>query len=244
MIEILIVQVIAFVGLVVLLRWLFTRHVTTSIQRLEQLYRDNLKREHELKQRLQLVEKECQQKVQDAEHQAKTLMAAGRLEADKARAELLQEARLESERLIQEAHERRDEIRRELEQGVDRKAVQLASDAVRFVLTTQVEEGLHGQLVDQLLQEMTGLEQIRLDASASKAEVATAMPLKPEQKTRLQHILAEKAGRPVEVAESLDDTVIAGMTVRLDNLILDGSLRNKLRDAVTYVRKSDTSAGG
>lgn len=241
MIEILIVQIIAFVGLVTLLRWMFTRHVTASVQRLEQLYRENLKREHELKQRLQQVEKECQQKVQDAEHQAKTLMAAGRLEADKARAELLQEARMESERLIQEAHERRDEIRRELEQGVDRKAVQLAGDAVRFVLTTQVEEGLHGQLVDQLLQEMAGLEQVRLDASSAKAEVATAMPLKPEQKTRLQAILAEKAGRPVEIVEQLDDTVIAGMTVRLDNLILDGSLRNKLRDAVAYVRKGETA---
>lgn len=240
MIEILIVQVVTFVGLVVLLRWLFTRHVTESVQRLEQLYRDNLKREHELKTRLQAVEKECQQKVQDAETQAKALMAAGRLEADKARAELLQEARMESERLIQEAHERRDEIRRELEQGVDRKAVQLASDAVRFVLTTQVEEGLHGQLVDQLLQEMTGLEAVRLESAVAKAEVSTAMPLKSEQRTRLQTILAEKAGRPVEVAESLDDTVIAGMTVRLDNLILDGSLRNKLRDAVAYVRKGQS----
>jgi len=240
-IEILIVQVIAFVGLVVLLRWMFTRHVTASVQRLEQLYRDNLKREAELKTRLQQVEKECQQKVQDAEQQAKTLMAAGRLEADKARAELLQEARLESERLIQEAHERRDEIRRELEQGVDRKAVQLASDAVRFVLTTQVEEGLHGQLVDQLIQELTGLEPIKLESSAAaKADVSTAMPLKPEQRTRLQAVLTEKAGRPVEIAEALDDTVIAGMTVRLDNLILDGSLRNKLRDAVAYVRKGET----
>lgn len=236
MIEILIVQVIAFVGLVALLRWLFTRHVTASVQRLEQLYRDNLRREAELKPRMQAVERECQQKIQEAEAQAKALMAAGRLEADKARVELLQEARMESERLIQEAHERRDEIRRELEQGVDRKAVQLASDAVRFVLTTQVEEGLHGQLVDQLLQEMTGLEAVRLE-SAAKAEVSTAMPLKPEQKSRLQAILAEKAGRSVEIAENLDDTVIAGMMVRVDNLILDGSLRNKLRDAVAYVRK-------
>ncbi len=238
LIQVIGVQILAFVGLALLLRWMFTRNVTSAMHRMELLHQENIKKEADLRHRLTAAEAEYRAKIEQADTEAKAMIAAARGQADQTREEVLREARRESERIIQEAQEKRQDIRMELEQEMEQRAVQLASDAVRYVLTTKVEERIHEQLVDELLAEMVLLDSGRLEIKAGQAEVVASQELKPDQRKRLESILAEKAGRPVRIREEVDQKIIAGMVIRLDNLILDGSLRNKLREAVSYVRRS------
>ncbi|MBI3615042.1 MAG: F0F1 ATP synthase subunit delta [Candidatus Omnitrophica bacterium] len=238
MIEIIVVQILAFAGLVALLRWLFVRNVTSAMERLELLHQENLKRENELQNRLQAVEQEHKTKIQRSEEEAKEILSLAKARAEEAREQLLKEAKGESQRIIQEAHERREELRRELEEQVEQKAVQLASDAVRYVLTTKLEQEVHRQLVDELIADVGTLDASLLDVNAAKAQVVSSQKLEPEQRHRLEGILSQKAGRAIQIVESVDQKVIAGIVIRLDSLILDGSLLNKLREAVGYVRKS------
>ncbi len=239
MIQLIVAQIMAFVGLVALLRWLFYRNVHSAVQRMDLIQLENLKREAELKQRLNRVEAECKTKLQEVQAQAQKVLEDAKEQAGQVREEMVKEARRESERIIQEAQERRDEIRQELERETGHKAVQLASDAIRYVMTTQLEEKIHEHLVEDLLKELGSLDPGRLQTRSDKAHVVTPLALTLPQRNRLQEILARKAGHPVTVSESVDPKVIAGIVVQLDSLVLDGSLRNKLKEAVAYVRKGN-----
>jgi F0F1-type ATP synthase delta subunit len=47
----------------------------------------------------------------------------------------------------------------------------------------------------------------------------------------LQRRLKEKLGREIRLSESTDERLVAGLTITLGSLILDGSLASKVREA-------------
>ncbi len=69
-------------------------------------------------------------------------------------------------------------------------------------------------------------------------EVAVPFPLTQVQKERLKKSLSSQMGRSVTVKETVDQEIVAGMVIRLGNLVFDGSLTNKLKGALAYVRDS------
>ena len=63
----------------------------------------------------------------------------------------------------------------------------------------------------------------------STAYVTSAVPLTEEQKSRLGDKLAAKFGRRIQLVCEVDETLLGGLTVRLDGVVLDGSLRRRLQ---------------
>ena len=63
----------------------------------------------------------------------------------------------------------------------------------------------------------------------STAYVTSAVALTEEQKARLGDKLAHKFGRRVEMVFAVDESLLGGITVRLDGVVLDGSLRHRLQ---------------
>lgn len=211
--------------------------MTSALHRIEITHRDNLKREGELKKRLETTEAECRAKLEQAEVQSKQIVAAAKTKADQIVGETLRNARRESERIIREAHERRDEIRKDLELEMDKKSVGLASDSIRFVFSTQIEQEIHDHLIADLLDEIDALNAQTVPPGCARAKVLTPKSLHASQHQRLEKILSGKAGRAIEIEQVVDEHLIAGISVQMDKLILDGSLQNKLREAVAYIRK-------
>ena len=60
------------------------------------------------------------------------------------------------------------------------------------------------------------------------AEVASAVPLSSEQKSRLLASLEAKTGRSVEMRCSVDPSLLGGVTIRLDGHLLEGSVKGRL----------------
>jgi len=71
------------------------------------------------------------------------------------------------------------------------------------------------------------------------AEVFTALPLDEEDKQRLSTRLGKMVGREVIVDARVDPSVIGGFKARIGDMLIDGSLRNKLEG----LRKSLTEVG-
>ena len=63
----------------------------------------------------------------------------------------------------------------------------------------------------------------------STAYVTSAVALTEEQKVRLADKLADKFGRRIELVCDVDQSLLGGITVRLDGVVLDGSLRHRLQ---------------
>ena len=60
------------------------------------------------------------------------------------------------------------------------------------------------------------------------ADVASAVPLTSEQKSRLLAGLEKKTGRAVEMRCSVDASLIGGLSIRLDGKLIEGSIRGRL----------------
>jgi F-type H+-transporting ATPase subunit delta len=60
-------------------------------------------------------------------------------------------------------------------------------------------------------------------------EITSAFKLTKEQQTKLAQALGAKLDREVNITSSEDKSLIGGLVVRTDDLVIDGSVRGKLQ---------------
>lgn len=60
------------------------------------------------------------------------------------------------------------------------------------------------------------------------AEVASALPLTPEQTTLLEETLSAHSGKRVRLVRHVDPSLIGGLVVKMGSQMIDSSLRTKL----------------
>lgn len=73
----------------------------------------------------------------------------------------------------------------------------------------------------------------RLDALSRKtcrARVVSAVPLTDAEKHSLQKKLEARSGKDVELECSIDKSLLGGVVVEMDGVIIDGSLKKKLAE--------------
>jgi F-type H+-transporting ATPase subunit delta len=68
-------------------------------------------------------------------------------------------------------------------------------------------------------------------------DVATALPLTPEQQRSLCAALKRRLGREVRLAETVDPALIGGAVVKAGDLVLDGSLKGRLERLITQMTR-------
>jgi len=71
------------------------------------------------------------------------------------------------------------------------------------------------------------------------AEVVTALPLDDEDKERISNRLGEMTGRKVVIDAQVDPSVIGGFKAKVGDMLIDGSIRNRLES----LRKRLVGAG-
>jgi F-type H+-transporting ATPase subunit delta len=76
-----------------------------------------------------------------------------------------------------------------------------------------------GTLLGEMLDEARGVRH---------ATVTSAYPLSPDQEQRLREALRQVLGTEVILSTRLDPTIIGGVAARVGDLVLDGSLRQRL----------------
>ncbi|CAI9410385.1 F0F1 ATP synthase subunit delta [Aestuariimicrobium sp. T2.26MG-19.2B] len=128
-------------------------------------------------------------------------------------------------------------------------------DGLRETLTdARIDRTAREQLVDQLLQHRTSPVVVVLakralrarhlaDALAgygslaaqlrdrSVAKVVAAVPLSPEQEVRLRAALVKQVGREVDLQVRIDPSVLGGLTVRIGDEVIEGTVAHRLEDA-------------
>jgi len=236
--QLIIIQVITFALLVFLLRQFLYKQVTRSLARLQQLYQENLNREEELKRRREETEQELKAKISQHNEESGRLRAAAEVDAQRRQEEILTRAKEEGKQIVAEAEAKRERTRANLVSEMEEKALALASDIIKHIFTTHVAQGIHHQLIDELIEEFEKSDGQRLQLDVETVEVAVPFPLTQVQKEKLKKVLSSKIGQSINVKETTDQEIVAGMVMRLENLVLDGSLKNKLKGALAYVRDS------
>lgn len=103
-------------------------------------------------------------------------------------------------------------------------STQVSPVTLNFLLLT-VDKGRIGEFPDIYRQY---LEMLRASRGVIKGEVVSAVPLDEAELTRLQSRLQEVTGKEVELQARVDPGLIGGLVVRVDDRVIDGSIRTRL----------------
>ena len=228
----LLLQVGIFLGLAFLLRLLFLKHLTGATTHLQSLSAEYTRRHEELKQRLEQSDQQYREQMLRAKTESEQLVVSAKQEADVSKGRAMEEARLESERIVQQALESRDSLRKELEQALETRAIARACELLQQVLSGPLREQIQSHWLDDLLRNgLSHLEQRPMQEAIEEVRVVSAFPLTVEQRRLLQDQLKKTLDREVPLKETMDAQLIAGFVLTLGSVVFDGSLASKLQQA-------------
>jgi F-type H+-transporting ATPase subunit delta len=102
-----------------------------------------------------------------------------------------------------------------------RKALAATLALVTMVVTAGRIQDLP-QIVDRFVEQAAQLRDHEV------AEVRSAVPLTPQQERRLAEALSTATGKQVELKVVIDTSVMGGLVARVGDVVIDGSVRNRL----------------
>ncbi|RMH70920.1 MAG: ATP synthase F1 subunit delta [Gemmatimonadetes bacterium] len=122
-----------------------------------------------------------------------------------------------------------------------RKTIQYIFDEFRKSVTEDQKAGLDliADFIDLLLKK--NRQSILLDVNDELDElynrhhnrlpayVTTAVPLSDEQATQLKARLEAATGKSIELIQNIDERIIGGVVVRIQDLLIDGSIQSAMR---------------
>ena len=233
------ILLVFFTGMVLVLRWLTTQQTSTATAHLQGLSQDYLKKHEELKKRLEEAERQYQEQLGKAQEEAQQLKSQALKEVEALRQQVVEEAHQEADRIVQRAVATQQALKTELQEAFDVKVGERAFEMLAEALPDDVRRTLHEVWVDELLRYGTlGVEAATVPADVKDIQVRSAYPLTPEQEQRLQKRLRAVLGREMRFAQTQDAALIAGVLIAVGNLVFDGTLVCKVKEAVRHAQHS------
>ena len=235
-IQLVLIQILTFVIVIIALRFLFGSHLKTALNRLQVLHQESLEKEEILNKELEKARIQSQGEISRAKEEAKLIVDTAKRNAEKIALEAAEGAQLQTKKMMAEASERAKKMEAEVSAGAQEKALELAQELIKATFTSKGQAILHGQLIDELIDDLRAVDKSRLSVKVDRAEIMTSAPLTPEEKKKLKDILVSKLGYELPLEEKIDETLIVGIVIKLGGLVADGSLKNKLNKTLNEVR--------
>ncbi len=236
LIQLLVIQIVTFAALIFVLRFSLYKHLDGALKRLKVLHQENLDREAELKEELEKARQERLLEIERGKEEAGKIVEIAKKEAQRVRMSAQEEARQQAEQIIQKSKEEFEKLRRNLLAEMEVRALNLSLQILEHTFSPEGKEALHRQFIEEIIQELQGLEKSKFSVRTKNIKIKTSYPLDSKEKEAIRRILSEKVAMSVELEEQVDRELIIGLVIQIDSLIIDGSLQNRLRKVIPYLR--------
>lgn len=235
--QLIIVQVITFIGLVLVLRKILITSSYKETSRLQRLNEENAQKARDLASKIAEADTDYRDKMAKADDEIREMKARAKKEIDQLKETIVSVGKAEGARIVTQALNTKEEIRAEIEDQLKDKSVTLARRIFRKVLNAQEQRLVFNGLLESVLGELCSLDGAQLKAigaggspgGAVDARVSHA--LEQDQKAKLEQVLAEKFGRRLEIREVRDPEVLAGIVIEMGSFVIDGSLLDRFKKA-------------
>ena len=109
------------------------------------------------------------------------------------------------------------------------KATPITTSLVSFVVGAGHARDLPG-IISSLV------ERAASDRKHAVAEIRSAVPLDDDQRKRLASALSKNLGKDVEVKVHVDPSVLGGLSARVGDVVIDGTVRHRLDQLKETIR--------
>jgi len=232
-----VVQIVTFGVLALLLHRFMYSAYKGELNRLQDLSLEYRNKAEQLAEDMRLAEAKHRERVEEAEAEIRELRNSVQAEAGRQREEVLQRARAESDRIIAAATGVKERMRKDLEAELTEKSVTVACELIQAVLTADNMKWFHEGLVQDVTGAIGRVDPKRFQGMEGETQVMVRTPYtlaKPAEQ-QLSETLAAHLGRQVKINQFEDPGVIAGITVKIGSLVIDGSLAGQLRQTAAKI---------
>jgi len=229
-------QLAVFVILVIGLKRLLLGDTQMAAAKLREVEADLGRKEDAVKKRIEDNEAEFRRKSAEAQDGLTRTREAMEKEIARSRDVLLDDARKERDRIVDEANRSKDKLRQELVREAQAQTVEHARRVYELVFSEELGRKLDHAFLDELLVALDEMDSSSINISAAAIEVVCSHPLEPAHRERLREIVVRKFDVALEVRETVDPELIAGIRIKLGSLEIDGSLRNRFNEAIEQLK--------
>ncbi len=239
-IQIIIFQILTFLGIILVLRGVLYRHARQAVNRLQSLHEATLEKETVLKEEIEAAKQMREEEIKRAQIEGQQLTGEMTKEAQDKAKEILASAEAEAEKILEKAKVQLEKFKSEATASLERKAAGWIEKAIDTALSPRSKTSFHQELVDELLEELEGQGKINGLASESvdSIEVVTAGLLTDAQTKRINRLLEGCFKNKPAVHYRVEADLLGGLILDLRKKTIDGSLRNRIRQALRLARES------
>lgn len=235
------IQLVIFVLLVIGLRKLLYSKASAEINRAKLMVDESNKRVETIRGQIEEAKTEYKQTIAKGKEDARKLIAEAQKEAEELRAKSIQETRRETEKMIKSAQAQKESMERDILSTAARKSIHFSKAILNQALTTDCLAAIHKAMIAEISNQIAAIDLGPMHEAITEAEVATVFPLEKGIKEMLQQKLSGKLKTDLQLAEKIDASLVAGISIKLGSFILDGSLANRLRIATDQLEKEHSA---
>jgi len=226
--QMIVIQVVTFLGIVFVLRKLLYTETAKEVGRLR-----------ELKNEVSLQQRELQKKIEDAENIYKEKMLEAKRDIQQMRLKAEEDVRLESQKIVNEAKKESEEITRavlnakekikeEIAMNMRKSLPKMASRIFKEVLSFQARGIVHKELMKEVVEKIEKMEKEKFKNNTGEITITVPHALDKKDKKQIETLISEKRGCRVNLKEKEDKKIVAGIIIDLGTFMIDGSLADRL----------------
>ncbi|MDO8661737.1 MAG: ATP synthase F1 subunit delta [Candidatus Omnitrophota bacterium] len=236
LIQLLVIQVVTFIGIIFLMRFLFSRHLKVALERLNTLHEENLAKEEELNEELKRAKEESHAQIEKGKEEAELIVEEAKKDALRLRSALEEEAKAQADKIVAGGKIDAEKLKEKCSQDIQAQSVELASRMISELLIEADKIALQYQFTNEIIEEIARLPKEQFNVQSKDIKVTSSFPLLDRQREELKKALTEKLGSAPEIKEQIDARLIGGLIVEIGGMVIDGTLRNKLQRIIPYLK--------
>jgi F-type H+-transporting ATPase subunit b len=205
-------------------------------QRLDRDAEAARERERELNQKIKEADAELQRRQKELDMMERKMRQELEEKAAKQKDEIIQKARAEAEEIITKAQNAKEGIRRDIEKNMEIKIIDYSVRVINDVFSNAIKDTLDKQLFNEFIVQLKSVDMSRLGPDVKTADVITANPLDQSALNEIVKVFKEKASRELKLNPKIDKTIVGGVILQFESLLLDGSLQNAFKGSANAIK--------
>ncbi len=230
-------QLVVATAIIVVLRKLLLSDTMNAVRRLKNAEAELARKEGSMRHKMEEHEQEFMRKQSEADEALARQKETAEQDIALTKERTLSDARGEADRIVSEAQLNKDKILEKLHREVDGKAVLFAGDLFSMVVSKEVNEKINMAFVAELITALEAVDETSIHVEANEARFVSSHKLDSGQKAKLEGVLAQKFDVEVHIDEEIDESLLAGLIIKLGSLEIDGSLLNRYKEGLAEVKK-------
>lgn len=231
LIALILLQVLVVAVLIFVFRRVMSQNLTSATSHLDELGQEYAKKEAAVTQQLEEAKQKSAEILAKGQEEAEKLKGQILKTAEEEKEAIIKQARQQADDFIQQADKSRNLLISEMEKRIEADSVKKGAEILSKILPLDLRRQIHIHLISEFIAaDMEKMKNLEVPEGVNEAKVTSAFSLEEKDKKAIGDKLKKKAGRDLALHEAIDDNLISGFTLTLGSLVLDCSLKLKIKE--------------